>query len=132
MDLVGLLLRAVLVFGLLGLTLWAVRRVDRGRASVRSGAPVQVLSTTRLGKGASLALVRIGDAAYALGVTEHQVQLLTLAELPEAAAAPAPTADPAAPAAPPSFAAALQTQVGLLVRPRRPVADEALDAHAGS
>lgn len=116
MDVLGLLLRAVVVFGLLGLTLWAVRRVDRGRAGARSGAAVQVLDSTRVGKGASVAVVRIGTQAYALGVTEHGVSLLTETDLP--VPAPAVAADPDVET--PSFAAALQTQLGLLVRPLRP------------
>lgn len=77
MELLGLLLRGAVVFALLGVTLWLVRRVDRGRSPRRAAAPVQVLGTTRIGKGASVALVRIGGSTYALGVTEHAVSVLT-------------------------------------------------------
>lgn len=122
MDTVGLLVRVALVFGLLALTLWGVRRIDLGRTSTRTGAPVQVLATTRLGKGASVAVVRIGSGTYALGVTEHNVRLLTPAELPEPAASEPLTA--ADPTAPPTFAAALSAQVGQLLHPaRRPGGD---------
>ena len=114
MDALALVLRALLVFGLLGLTLWVVRRVDRGRSTTRTAAPVQVLSNTLLGKGASLALVRIGGQAYALGVTEHAVSLLTSTDLPEPVQPDAVPAD-----TPPSFAAALQSSFGQLVPGRK-------------
>lgn len=113
----GLVVKAALVFGLLGLTLWVLRRVDLGRTAGRSAATVQVLSTTRLAKGASLAVVRIGDASYAVGVTEHAVSLLVPDALPVTAAAPQVAPEPARTASP-SFAAALQAQVQQLVPSR--------------
>ena len=138
MELLSLLGRAALVFGLLAVTLWLVRRTDGGRRLQRVAGPLEVVSTARLGKGASLALVRIGATTYALGVTEHAVNLLTETDLP------APTAPVAAPPAQPdgtaragssalagaagpvaaqpgtngrsAFAAALQEQTTLLLR----------------
>lgn len=129
MDLLGLLGRAALVFVLLGLTLWAVRRTDGGRRLRSQDSPLQVLSSTRVGKGASVALVRIAGRAYALGVTEHSVTLLTETELPAPAGEPAAAGPPAArdgqpagtvgaAAERPTFAAALQASAAqLLARP---------------
>ena len=112
MELLGLLGRAALVFGLLAVTLWLVRRTDGGRRLQRAAGPLEVVSTTRLGKGASLALVRIGTSTYALGVTEHAVSLLTETDLPDqpepvTAASPSAAAPSAASpsAASPSVAA---------------------------
>ena len=128
MEVLGLLARAALVFGLLGLTLYVVRRVDAGRSSGRGGAVVQVLATQRLAKGASLAVVRIGEATYALGVTEHTVQMLTPAELP----VPALEDDDEDPDGRPSFAAALQAQLGQLVTGRKQAPPSVLvPPHAG-
>ena len=129
MEVLGLLARAALVFGLLGLTLYVVRKVDAGRSSGRGGAVVQVLATQRLAKGASLAVVRIGEATYALGVTEHSVQMLTPAELP--APAVVPDADDDGPDGPPSFAAALQAQLGQLVSGRKQAPPAVLAPPAG-
>jgi len=115
-DLLVLLGRAALVFGLLALTLWLVRRTDGGRRMQRAAGPLEVVSSTRLGKGASLALVRIGTTTYALGVTEHAVSLLTETDLdPAPAPVPAPPAQPGT-ATRPGFAAALQEQTALLLR----------------
>ena len=118
----GLAARAALVFGLLALTLWGVRRTAAGRGAARSDAPVRLVGTTRLAKWASLALVRIGGTTYALGVTEHAVSLLTetdLADPATTAAEPHPLeaeAHDEAPLPRPGFAAALQAQTALLLR----------------
>jgi flagellar biogenesis protein FliO len=113
MDPLSLLGRAVAVFLLLGITLWLLRRTDGLKKLRRSETPLEVLGSARLGKGASVALVRIGDADYALGVTDQAVSLLTEAELAEE---PEPAeADEPKPARP-GFPAALQAQLGLLTR----------------
>lgn len=74
-----LVVKMVLVFGLLGFTLWWIRRYDgkRLRGGQRhSGRPVEVMGQARLSKGASVAVVRIGSSTYAVGVTDHGVSLL--------------------------------------------------------
>lgn len=113
MDPLSLLGRAVAVFLLLGITLWLLRRTDGLKKLRRSETPLEVLGSARLGKGASVALVRIGDNDYALGVTDQAVSLLTEAELadepePVEAGEPKPVR--------PGFPAALQSQLGLLTR----------------
>lgn len=127
MEPLVLLGRALLVFVLLGVVLVALRRSDGLKRLRRTETPLEVLGSARLGKGASIALVRIGDADYALGVTDQAVSLLTEAELPVAGggtggdAPPLPEVLAGGVPAPdrPSFAAALQAQVGLLARGRR-------------
>lgn len=113
MDPLSLLGRAVAVFLLLGITLWLLRRTDGLKKLRRSATPLEVLGSARLGKGASVALVRIGDNDYALGVTDQAVSLLTEAELtdepePAEAGEPKPVR--------PGFPAALQSQLGLFTR----------------
>ena len=99
MSVAAMLLRAALVFGLLAVTLWLIKRGTGGLKVGRRSTPLQVLGSAKLGKGAAVAVVRIGEANYALGVTDHQVTLLTespMAEVPEAAALPAGSEAPAA------------------------------------
>lgn len=132
MDPLSLLGRAVAVFLLLGVTLWLVRRTDGLKKLRRSETPLEVLGSARLGKGASVALVRIGDADYALGVTDQAVSLLTEAELGEE---PQPTDAGSEPKARSGFPAALQAQLGLLTRkghgPRAEQADATPPTPAG-
>ena len=84
----ALLLRVLVVFALLGGTLWLLRRHDLGRGAKR-GAAVEVLGGARVGKGANVTLVRIGTACYALGVTERGVNLLAETSDPRTADGPA-------------------------------------------
>lgn len=71
-------IKVLLVFALLGGTLWWLRRHDRtSLVSARRGErPVAVLAQTRVGKAATVAVVRIGAETYAIGVTEQSVSLL--------------------------------------------------------
>jgi flagellar protein FliO/FliZ len=71
-------IKVLLVFALLGGTLWWLRRHDRtSLVSARRGErPVAVLAQTRVGKAATVAVVRIGTETYAIGVTEQSVSLL--------------------------------------------------------
>ena len=48
-----------------------------GRRGSRRTPPVQVIARHGLSRGASLTVVRLGGRALVLGVTEHQVSLLT-------------------------------------------------------
>jgi flagellar biogenesis protein FliO len=70
--------KMTLVFVLLGGTLWFLRRHDRSAliSARRTERPVAVLAQAKVGKTSSVALVRIGTEAYAIGVTEQNVSLL--------------------------------------------------------
>jgi flagellar biogenesis protein FliO len=85
--------KMLLVFGLLGGTLWWLRRHDRTAllSARKTERPVAVLAQTRVGKSATVAVVRIGLEAYAVGVTEQAVTLL----VPEPVELPEPEVDPA-------------------------------------
>jgi len=68
------LLKTAMVFGLLGVTLYVLRRTNglKARSSL-----LEVRGSTRLGKGATLTAVRIDGRDLLLGVTDHTVTLLT-------------------------------------------------------
>lgn len=127
MEVVGLLLRVACVFGLLFLALHLLRRTN-GIKNARRASVLQVLGSTRIGKGAALTVVRIGDSDYVLGVTDHAVTLIAPATptaepgaVPVAQAAPEPVAAPGAAdvgtptGARPDFAAALGARLGSML-----------------
>ncbi len=76
MTTLGMVLRLVCVFALLALVLWVLKRTG-GAGARRRGTPLQVLSTTRLGKAATLSVVRVHDEEYVLGVTGHAVTVVS-------------------------------------------------------
>ncbi len=80
------------VLGLVLLLGRAVRR--RGAGGTAGAAGFAVIGRHALGRSAGVAVVRLGDQALVLGVTEHSVRLLVQAPLgdvvPAPAAAPAP------------------------------------------
>jgi|HubBroStandDraft_6_1064221.scaffolds.fasta_scaffold2389579_1 flagellar protein FliO/FliZ len=89
--------RMVVSLGLVIALMWLVAKFARkrmGAASRRSADPLrlQVLARQSVGKNASVTLVRSGDRALLLGVTDHTVSLLSDSELPPE---PAPAEDPA-------------------------------------
>lgn len=90
MSSAALVARGLLVLLVLGAALWLVKRADRFGGARKAGA-LQVLGSARVGKGATVTIVRIGDAEYALGVTDGQVNLLTRTET-TGAAEPEPAA----------------------------------------
>jgi flagellar biogenesis protein FliO len=86
-SLVALLVRVVVSLGVVLLVMWGAATVLRrsgvagtaatGRRGVRRRAPVEVIARHGLARGASVTVVRLGGRALVLGVTEHQVSLLT-------------------------------------------------------
>jgi flagellar protein FliO/FliZ len=78
----GLLARLVIslavVLGLMVGAAWVIRR--RGGSLMRRigrGLPLEVMARQSLGRAASVQVVRLGERAVVLGVTEHQVTYLT-------------------------------------------------------
>ncbi len=68
----------LVVFGLMWVLAKAVRRPLGGR---RAAGSLSVLNRQQLTRGAAIAVVRVGDKALILGVTDQQVSLLGEAEL---------------------------------------------------
>jgi flagellar protein FliO/FliZ len=74
----GSLLRVVVSLGLVLSLLWfAARTLQKGRARAIGGVDVDVLARVPLAPKSALAVVRLGDQALVLGVTESRVALLT-------------------------------------------------------
>ena len=112
-DVVGSIVKVVLIFGLLWLTLRFVGRLNGaprgpmvGRRRAAAPRPVEVIGRSALGRSSSVAVVRLGDRCFALGVTEQQVRLLTEVEVDLTAPEPPP-----APPEPPHSPLPAGTQV---------------------
>lgn len=132
MTTLGLVARLGCVFALLGGVLWLLRRTNG--LGVRRGTPLQVLSTTRLGKTATLSVVRVHDEEYVLGVTGSGITVVSSRPSPEPAPiavtanAPVPPAGTAPAPVTPTSAQFLRA--GWEVLRKRPVEDVELSADA--
>ena len=73
------LVKTGMVFGLLALVLFVLKKTD-GLGGRQRGRSLEVRGSTRLGKGATLTAVRVDGKDLLLGVTEHSVTLLTSEE----------------------------------------------------
>lgn len=77
MEAAGLVLRVVVSLGLVLCLLWfAARGLRKTQRRTRGGVDVDVLARQPLARNASLAVVRLGDRALVLGVTESRIDLL--------------------------------------------------------
>jgi flagellar protein FliO/FliZ len=56
--------------------MWGLARVVRRPLGVRRAGTVAVLGRQQLSKGASVAIVKVADRAFLLGVTDGQVSML--------------------------------------------------------
>jgi flagellar protein FliO/FliZ len=83
---VRIIFSLLVVLGLL----WALARLSRRRVTGRGAGSLTVLARQQLGRNSSVAVVRVVDRAYVLGVTDTQISLIGDADLAalEAAAAP--------------------------------------------
>ena len=73
-------LRIFFSLGVVLLLMWGLARVARRPMTGRGGGAVSVLARQPLTRGASVAVVRVGERAYVLGVTDQNVSLLAEAE----------------------------------------------------
>jgi flagellar protein FliO/FliZ len=71
--------------------MWGVAKVLRKPMTGRAAGTMTVLARQQLSRNAAVAVVKVTDRAFVLGVTDHQVTLLAEADL---AALEAPPADP--------------------------------------
>jgi len=62
------------------LLMWGLAKVARRPLSGRGGGAVSVLARAPLTRGASVAVVRVAERAYVLGVTDQNVTLLAEAD----------------------------------------------------
>ncbi len=91
METAGLLLRVVVALvSVLGLVWLFSRGMTRGRGRRLVPGMTEVLSRQVLSRAASVVVVRVGDKALVLGVTEQQVNVLGETDLPAEDDAAAP------------------------------------------
>lgn len=69
-----LIVGLIVVLGLLALATRVVRR--SGGLQARRQAPLAVLGRQSLGKGASVAVIKAGEEAYLIGVSQHGISRL--------------------------------------------------------
>ena len=62
------------------LLMWGLARVARRPLAGRGGGALSVLARQPLTRGASVAVVRVGERAFVLGVTDQNVSLLAETE----------------------------------------------------
>jgi flagellar protein FliO/FliZ len=136
MELAGLLLRVVVSLGLVLAVLWfAAKGLRSSQRRSRAGVDVDVLTRQPLAQKSSLAVVRLGDRALVLGVTESRVELLHETALADVLAPEQPV-QAIQPASDSARAAQLSATVGgSVVRPtssRGPLAGSALSPQTWS
>ncbi|MBM7773327.1 flagellar protein FliO/FliZ [Actinokineospora baliensis] len=85
-DLLRVFIALLLVLAALWLAARLARRPMRNR---RRGGALDVLARTQLSRGASVAVIQVDKTALVLGVTDHQVNLLHVADA-DAFAVPEP------------------------------------------
>jgi flagellar protein FliO/FliZ len=56
--------------------MWIAARMFRGKLTSRGAGTLEVLARQQVGRGASVALLRVADRAIVVGVTEHRITLL--------------------------------------------------------
>jgi flagellar protein FliO/FliZ len=94
MELAGLVLRVVVSLGLVLAVLWfAAKGLRSSQRRSRAGVDVDVLTRQPLAQKSSLAVVRLGDRALVLGVTESRVELLHETALADVLLPDEPTAE---------------------------------------
>jgi flagellar protein FliO/FliZ len=69
-------LRVTFALGLVLGLMWLSARVLRGRTGGRGGHALEVLARAPLGRNASVAVLRVGDQALVLGVTDQGIAQL--------------------------------------------------------
>jgi flagellar protein FliO/FliZ len=130
MELAGLLLRVVVSLGLVLAVLWfAAKGLRSSQRRSRAGVDVDVLTRQPLAQKSSLAVVRLGDRALVLGVTESRVELLHETALADVLAPDQPASAAASPVHLPTTAGASAVR---LPASRGPLAGSALSPQTWS
>jgi len=130
MELAGLLLRVVVSLGLVLAVLWfAAKGLRSSQRRSRAGVDVDVLTRQPLAQKSSLAVVRLGDRALVLGVTESRVELLHETALADVLVPDQPASAAASPVHLPTSAGASAVR---LPASRGPLAGSALSPQTWS
>lgn len=84
-DLVKMLASLVLVFGLMGLSLWALRRMQNRLQTTGNGQrQLRLIETLSVGPRQKIVLMQVDDQRLLIGITAQQMQ--ALGQWPAAAA----------------------------------------------
>lgn len=75
-ETLALTLRVGLSFTFVLGLMWFAARVFRGKLAAKGEGVLEVLARQQVGRGASVAVVRVADRALIVGITEHSVRLL--------------------------------------------------------
>ncbi|GIE27949.1 hypothetical protein Ait01nite_009940 [Actinoplanes italicus] len=78
---IPLVLRVTFALLVVLLLMWLLARAVRRPYLMRRTGPLTVLDRQQLGRGSSVAVVRVADRALVLGVTDQQVNLLGEADV---------------------------------------------------
>jgi len=81
MDTVALIGRVLVSLAAVLGVMWVIARRLRGNGKARATKLIEVLGRQQVSKGASVAVVRIGEQALVLGVTDNQVTVLSDTDL---------------------------------------------------
>ncbi len=76
-----LVLRLTLALAVVLGLMWFAARVLRNVGAGRASGVMEVLARQQIGRGSQVAIVRVGDQALVIGVTETKVSLLTETDL---------------------------------------------------
>ncbi len=72
----GLVLRLVVSLGIVLALMWLAARLVRGSTAGRALGVVELLARQPVGRGSSVAVLRVADRALVVGVTDTQVTLI--------------------------------------------------------
>src|SRR3954447_17674968 len=86
MDTVALIGRVLVSLAAVLGVMWVIARRMRAGGKTRATKLIEVLGRQQVSKGASVAVVRIGEQALILGVTDNQVSVLADTDLAAAQA----------------------------------------------
>lgn len=75
-ETLALTLRVGLSFTFVLALMWFAARLLRGKMAGRGAGVLEVLARQQVGRGASVAVVRVADRALVVGVTEHGISML--------------------------------------------------------
>ncbi len=92
-------LRFLLSFAFVIALMWGAARIMRKQVAGRGTGALEVLARQAVGRGSAVAVVRVGEQALVVGITEQHVSLLAetdLALVESLNSAPAPAAQVAA------------------------------------
>lgn len=94
MSTARLVMQLAFSLGIVLLLMWGVSKVLRRASGGKGVGTLDVLARRQLGRGSSVSVIRVGDRALVVGVTEQAVSLLAEVDAEQFAVADEPVAVP--------------------------------------